>query len=279
MTEDLRFFYAKVENAPLRLDLTGISYCDGSYYQERENSDVTVLEYIVRGKGTILYNGERFNPAAGDVYILHQGSNHVYYSDAHDPWTKIFFNLQGNLPEDLLRAYNLQDTVLIQSFWNEQIFSDFYALTCRDEPQRKIFERSAIKFHEIVSALYTFQNESDHVTDEAQLLRDYLDSRVFDRVSIDELAASINRSPDYVIKLFRKTYSQTPYAYFFSQKMRVAEEMLRTTQLSCSEIAHRLQFEDPHYFSNRFKKNHGISPRQYRNAVRSQRKVNPEKIK
>ncbi len=270
MKEELRFFYAEVPSSPFFVELTGISYCDGSYYCERDESDVTVVEYIVRGRGTVQCDGERFTPEEGDVYILHQGSRHAYSSDADDPWIKIFCNLKGNLAEDLLRAYGLQDTVLVRGFWNEQIFRDFYTLSCLKEPQEKVFQRCALKFHEIVSALYTLQSEASSLPDEAQQLRDYLDDRVFGRVTIDELAASIFRSPDYAIKLFRKAYGQTPYAYLLRQKMQAAENLLRTTQLPCYEIARKLQFEDPHYFSNLFKRQHGISPRQYRNAVRPQ---------
>ena len=75
-----------------------------------------MVEYIVRGRGTVLCGGERFTPEEGDVYILHQGSRHAYSSDADNPWIKIFCNLKGNLAEDLLRAYGLQDTVLVRGF-------------------------------------------------------------------------------------------------------------------------------------------------------------------
>ncbi len=274
MKEKLQFFYAESPSAPLFVELAGISYCDGSYYCERECSDVTVVEYIVHGCGVVICDGRRYEPEEGDAYILHQGSKHTYYSDADDPWTKIFCNLKGNLAEDLLRAYGLQDTVLIHNFWNEQIFSDFYALCCRKEPQKKIFERCALKYHEIVSQFYAFESESARVNDEAQQLRDYLDNRIFEHVSIEKMASSIYRSPDYVIKLFRKNYGLTPYAYFLRQKMLAAENLLRTTQMPCREIARRLGFEDPHYFSNLFKKQHGISPRGYRSTMGSQGKRN-----
>ncbi len=272
MKEDLQFFYAESPTTPLFVELAGISYCDGSYYCERECSDVTVMEYIVRGRGVVLCDGKRYEPEDGDVYILHQGSKHAYYSDANDPWTKIFCNLKGNLAEDLLCAYGLQNTVLVHGFWNEQIFSDLYALCCRKEPQKKIFELCALKFHEIVSQLYAFESESAHITEEAQQLRDYLDNRIFEHVSIEELSSSIYRSPDYVIKLFRKNYGQTPYAYFLRQKMLAAENLLRTTQMPCREIARRLRFEDPHYFSNLFKKKHGVSPQRYRSSMCQQGK-------
>ena len=62
-------------------------------------------------------------------------------------------------------------------------------------------------------------------------------------------------------------------AYLLRQKMRAAENLLRTTQLPCREIAHKLKFEDSHYFSNMFKKQHGISPKAYRDAVRPRREA------
>ena len=168
------------------MELTGISYVTAAITCEREGfrrhrSGV----YRPRTGHRHLQRGE-VHARRRDVYILHQGSRHAYFFRRRRPWTKIFCNLKGNLAEDLLRAYGLQDTVLVPNFWNEQIFRDFYALSCRKEPQEKIFERCALKFHEIVSELYALQCESDRVTDEAQRLRDYLDSRVFERVSIED---------------------------------------------------------------------------------------------
>ena len=268
MKEGLRFFLTENLSDPFLIDLTGISYCDGSYFCEREESDVTVVEYIISGCGTVLCDGQKFSPVKGDVYILHQGSQHMYFSDEKEPWVKIFCNLKGRLAEDLLRIYGLEDTIYLPGFWNEQIFRDFYALSCLEEPQQTVFQQCAIKFHELVSALYTVKNSTSLLYDEAQILHDYLDNHIFSHVSIEELASVIYRSPDYVIKLFRRTYGQTPYAYLLRQKMSAAEKMLRTTHLPCHEIAFKLKFEDPHYFSKVFKKQHGISPREYRKACR-----------
>ena len=74
MKEDLRFFYTEGVRAPFLVELAGISYCDGSYYCERESSDVTVVEYVIRGRGTVLCDGRQYAPGEGDVYILHQGT-------------------------------------------------------------------------------------------------------------------------------------------------------------------------------------------------------------
>lgn len=40
--------------------------------------------------------------------------------------------------------------------------------------------------------------------------------------------------------------------------------MLHNTTLTVQEIAFRLGYEDPHYFSNLFKQYRGISPKNFR---------------
>ena len=46
-----------------------------------------------------------------------------------------------------------------------------------------------------------------------------------------------------------------------------AEKFLRQTDMHISEIAYRLNFEDPAYFSRFFKKYTGISPKLFREKI------------
>ena len=48
--------------------------------------------------------------------------------------------------------------------------------------------------------------------------------------------------------------------------MEKAKEYLRETGLCTYEIAERIGFADPHYFSLTFRRRTGMTPRQYREA-------------
>ena len=267
--EELKFFFADPPYPPFFVELAGISYCTGSYYIEREASTETVFEYVVSGEGTIISDGVRHTAVEGDVYILHQGSNHAYYSDDRNPWVKIFINAKGALPENILAAYGLENTVVISGFKREHLFRELYSICCSDQSQEIVFDRCALKFHEIVASIHAEHIRSADIPEEVRRLRSILDDHIFERISIDELAASIYRSPDYITKLFRRVYHQTPYAYLLRQKMQTAANLLQNTQLPSYTISAKLGFEDPHHFSKLFKKQHGVSPRQYRNSLRS----------
>ena len=49
------------------------------------------------------------------------------------------------------------------------------------------------------------------------------------------------------------------------KSMEHAKELLRTTDLTSAQIAERVGFLDPNYFSVVFKKTCGMTPREYRN--------------
>ena len=107
MKETLRV-YGKCGKSPIRVQLTGISYCDGSYHIRRDNSATTVIEYIVKGHGYVTVNGEDVAVFADSVYLLPQGTNQNYYSSHNEPWEKIFINVGGVLPPVLIEEYGLK---------------------------------------------------------------------------------------------------------------------------------------------------------------------------
>ncbi len=109
MTEDIVSCPAS-SDAPFQIIIAGISYCDGTYHIHREVSSLYCLEYVRKGQGTVSTDGQTFHPMAGDVYILHAGKKHDYFSDADDPWEKIWFNCTGSLVSALLRVYGLENT-------------------------------------------------------------------------------------------------------------------------------------------------------------------------
>lgn len=70
MWEDKHYFRWANSLSPFHGELVGFSHCDSSYYQARKESDVTVLEFVTKGTGTLKVNGTTYHPKAGDVYLL-----------------------------------------------------------------------------------------------------------------------------------------------------------------------------------------------------------------
>lgn len=154
--EDIHYFLPS-SPLPFVVEMCGISYCDGTYRQERVNSPICVLEYVAEGTGTVIVEGVAHTASAGDVYLLPMGSSHRYFSDGEHPWTKLFINAWGPVIPPLLTAYGLDGQVVFPSCPLEGLFRDLFALSGGAGPgglpQETVMERCALKFHEILMGL------------------------------------------------------------------------------------------------------------------------------
>lgn len=264
MYEEIKAFLPPDREGPLVVEMSGISYCDGSYRITRNTQSRTcVMEYVVKGCGTVTVNGHSHTARAGDVYVVPAHTEHTYYSSAEDPWIKIFFNVRGTLPATLLKEYGLTERVVFPARELMPLFLQFYRITQSGQLHDEVIAPCTLKLHEIVARL------GDAVTDtaassEAYCLKNRLDSRLDGNVTAEELAATIHRSKDYVIKLFRREFHETPHAYLLRRKMEMAQGLLHDTHLSIGQVAAAVGYDDPHYFSNTFKKHTGRSPAQFR---------------
>ncbi|WOO42730.1 helix-turn-helix domain-containing protein [Rubellicoccus peritrichatus] len=82
--------------------------------------------------------------------------------------------------------------------------------------------------------------------------------------SIQEIAKAAGLSVSHLGALFRKETGSSVTTFIEEERMRRAREMLEFSQKPIGEIALEIGYQDPFYFSNRFRLHHQISPRAYR---------------
>jgi AraC-like DNA-binding protein len=83
-------------------------------------------------------------------------------------------------------------------------------------------------------------------------------------LSLHELSAHYNYSPSRFSSLFKQKTGYAPIDYFIQMKMQKATQLLDFTNKPIKDIASIFGFDDPYYFSRRFKKIIGMSPKKYR---------------
>jgi two-component system response regulator YesN len=94
-------------------------------------------------------------------------------------------------------------------------------------------------------------------------VRDYIRRNLDKRLSLQEVAAVFNFSPNYLSQIFTKYAGEGFVEYTTAEKIRAAREMLIRGEGAIYEIAGRLGYESAFYFSKVFKKVEGISPREF----------------
>jgi YesN/AraC family two-component response regulator len=92
----------------------------------------------------------------------------------------------------------------------------------------------------------------------------FMKEHLHEPLSLDDLAESARYSASYYSSLFKKKTGYPPIEYFTHLKIQKACQYLDLTDLYINEIAHKLGYEDPYYFSRIFKNVMGNSPSEYR---------------
>lgn len=101
------------------------------------------------------------------------------------------------------------------------------------------------------------------------LIQDILDRELSNsEFSLKALSDELGYSSGYLSGLFKKLYGTTFQDYLIKQRMEKAKLLLLSTDLKNYEIADSIGISDVNYFSARFKKVVGESPKQYKERVR-----------
>ncbi len=94
--------------------------------------------------------------------------------------------------------------------------------------------------------------------------RDRIDRDYAEPVGIDALAAEAGYSLAHFIRAFRAAYGETPGTYRTRRRVERACELLRSVNLSVTEICCLVGFASLGSFSSRFSELVGMSPSAYR---------------
>ncbi len=95
----------------------------------------------------------------------------------------------------------------------------------------------------------------------------YIQRNIMQDISLKNIAGACSCSESTVSHLFKEYTNQSVKKYINNIRIKEAEKMLITTDLSISTIAAYCGFSDTNYFSSCFKKYFNMSPTQYRKKV------------
>lgn len=87
-------------------------------------------------------------------------------------------------------------------------------------------------------------------------------------ISIGRVCKHLHISTGYFSSIFKKEVKMTFVNYLMQIRLEAAKDLLRSTELKAFEIAERIGFADPNYFSFCFRKKYGQSPKEYKNSAR-----------
>ena len=93
--------------------------------------------------------------------------------------------------------------------------------------------------------------------------RDFADRHYAEPLDLDGLAAAAGVSKYHFLRCFTATYGRTPALYLAERRIERAQDLLRTTNLTVTEVCMLVGYSSLGSFSSRFRELVGMSPSAY----------------
>lgn len=143
--------------------------------------------------------------------------------------------------------------------------SDFYikkADKCRSvDDIISIYHSMCIEYTESMSRLISRNIFSKHIIKSI----DYINSHLHCRITIHDIAGYLGLNETYFSKLFASETGCSASRYIIKRKIETAQNLLKFSDYSCSEISELLAFSSQSHFITKFHAECGITPLEYRN--------------
>jgi AraC-like DNA-binding protein len=93
--------------------------------------------------------------------------------------------------------------------------------------------------------------------------RDAVDREYAEPLDLDGLAATAGVSKYHFLRCFAATYGKTPAVYLAERRVERAQDLLRATNLTVTEVCHLVGYTSLGSFSSKFREVVGMTPSAY----------------
>ena len=242
----------------------------GSGWFHFQNAADTTIFYIMDGAMEFTQDGITETVRGGQVYIIHEGSDTIYKGRENDSYYTLRVALFGCLVRQAVCALGLHKHRILKVSSSGALIALMRGIgsLVREEHSNGAMETSAGAYRlltmlaslvELGGKFKILPNDLEKITADM-----HAESSSFN--SIQEIAAAHGMEVHSMMHLFRKHLNCSPHEYWIRQRMDMARQLLITTNFPIKEIAYRLNFTNPLYFSTVFRKYFKMTPTELRRS-------------
>lgn len=267
---------SRVLSNPLlkHLHICSIGYypkAKGHYTYRKKGLPENFLFYCVDGHGWYQIGDQRYEIGPNEFFILPQNTEHAYGSSEEHPWSIYWIHFGG----DSLQVLNSTQAVQkhFKPFYIKNnaemlsLFTKIYkTLELGYSIDNLLFANMCLS-HYLSLFIYNSRHYAVASTEKIDCVDSailHMQGHINENISLNELSKQYNYSVSRFSNLFKRKTGYAPIDYFVQMKMQKACQQLDFTDNSIKHIAFSMGFDDPYYFSKRFRTIIGMSPKKYR---------------
>ena len=239
-----------------------------------------MLLYIHSGTGSIISKERTYPIQRGSLCFV--GSNKFYYTlpDIPEDYERSKLFLSNQELETVLSLFPEYLHMQQQFSANSMVYTQTTPENARrieallsdlEKDSDKNHYHTPLRISACIELLILLnENATDTVFPTLGMVQkavEYINNHIHEDIRIDSICEAIHVSKYYFCKKFKQSTGITVMNYILKTRIISATNLLENTDLPIGEISEKCGFSSPSYFSQAFRKEHGVTPRQYQQAL------------
>lgn len=242
----------------------GHYHANPGYFTRRDGKMSALLLYTCSGQGVMHWKKQVCSLTAGTAVIIYCDTFQQYYTGDADEWEFFFVHfdgagLKGYAPSLLDRLTPVRLRAVGEM---EEAFRRLLALRAESDLLARAEVNCLLSgmLRSMLESLYRTDSEENRGYREVQLLTKYIHDHMSENIGMAEFEKITHYSKYYLIHLFRRQMGVPPYRYLHQCRIQRAQELLRSTNDSVSEIAAQVGYMDSVSLIRHFQSIVGATP-------------------
>lgn len=128
----------------------------------------------------------------------------------------------------------------------------------------EMFRYTYQTFDRMLESAYLMIRSMEHASI-IKSIRSFIDEHYGEKITMEDIAASVSMSPSYLGVLFKEKMNMTVHDYLIRVRIEKSIELMSRRDLSIKQVMQMCGIESQSYYNRIFKKMIGIPPGKYRN--------------
>jgi AraC family transcriptional regulator, arabinose operon regulatory protein len=250
----------------------------GYFAYRTHGTDDWLLVLTRSGRGRFGFAGGEITTLPGEIVLVRPGTLHDYGVETEmQRWEFLWAHFHPRAdwielldwPEEApgLMRLRIDDTGARRHL--EELADTVYRLTLSPHRRRLALAMNALEALLLWCDTRNPRSQSSPIDGRIRAAMDHICRCFADPLSLEQIAAVCGLSVSRMSHLFAEQVGVTPQKFVEQQRLSRAAQLLRFTQRSIKEISRDVGYDDPFYFTQRFRRHSGKSPRAYRQAGRA----------
>lgn len=182
----------------------------------------------------------------------------------NEQWRQHLLSSEMSLPQ-LIELLSNCHAMLLKRFQTRDFTPQWDQPYMKASNRKEALDAFETELHLMIAGLNKLRN--GNFKDPMDEAKAFIDSKLSQEISLEQVAAMIGLTPTYFSSLFKKLTNETFVQYRINRRMEKAKELLTVPHIRIVDVAVEVGYEDYPHFTKTFKKIVGTSPSDYRNGL------------